>query len=93
MVERVDLGVAHTYEIQTQLNSGGVTIDLEIAGSNANGAPAWVLWSEHKVNDPLTAGQLENEWKRATAPSWLSSLQADGGHPVRPNPGAPFRSH
>lgn len=61
LLRRVGLSPAHIHEIRTQVRSGNVTIDLEIVGCDAHGTRMWVLWSEHKVHDPLTARQLEDE--------------------------------
>lgn len=63
LADLVGLPPAHAYEIQTQVRSGNVRIDLEIVGFQEDGDPVSVLWSEHKVDDPLTAMQLENEMK------------------------------
>lgn len=57
----VGLPPAHSYEIRTQVRSGTVTIDLEVAGIRVGGERAWMLWSEHKVRDPLTVTQLRRE--------------------------------
>jgi aryl carrier-like protein len=62
LLECAEVPSANSYDIRTQVRSGEVTIDLEILGRGTDGSPAWLLWSEHKVNDPLTARQLQNEW-------------------------------
>ncbi len=66
LVDRVGLASAGAYQVQTQVHTGRVTIDLEVQGLGHDGNPQWFLWSEHKVTDPLTAFQLENE-RRALA--------------------------
>lgn len=66
LIQRIGLPDAAAYEVRTQVPTAGVTIDLEIQGLRPDGNPDWFLWSEHKVNDPLTAKQLENE-QRALA--------------------------
>jgi hypothetical protein len=60
LAARLELPEPRSYEVSTQVRSGCV-IDLEIAATASNGEPGWLLWSEHKVRDPLTADQLERE--------------------------------
>lgn len=61
LINRIGLPSAAEYQVRTQVPTAGVTIDLEVQGRRSDGSPEWFLWSEHKVNDPLTARQLENE--------------------------------
>lgn len=63
LVDRVGLERADLYEVRTQVNHEGVTIDLEVTGRAANGSVAWLLWSEHKVDDPLTIRPLQSEFE------------------------------
>ncbi len=72
LVKRVGLPGAASYDLQTQVTSGNATIDLEIVGRNSTGDIEWVLWSEHKVADPLTTAQLTKEWVALTARAGLS---------------------
>src|SRR4051812_9921707 len=79
LVERVGLEPMDRYEARAQVSHQGVTIDLEITGRNTSGGGAWLLWSEHKVDDPLTTRQLQNEYEalqsRATpAPGHLIAI-------------------
>lgn len=67
LVELAGLPRADAYEIQTQVRAGDVIVDLEIVGLQEDGERAWMLWSEHKVYDPLRATQLENEFKALEA--------------------------
>jgi len=67
LLERLSLPAVDSHEVQTQVRSAGVTIDLEVIGRGADGTARWVLWSEHKVSDSLTARQLRNEWSALKA--------------------------
>src|SRR4051812_48277745 len=60
LAERVGLPDLATYEVSTQVRSGS-TIDLEIRATGAEEDDGWLLWSEHKLTDPLTKHQLTAE--------------------------------
>ena len=60
LAQRVGLAPAEAYRVETQVRSGRI-IDLEITAEAGDGTAAWLLWSEHKVNDPLTGEQLKRE--------------------------------
>ena len=60
LADRLGLPRADAYEIGAQIGSGPI-IDLEIKARSGDGHPAWLLWSEHKVADPLKAEQLIDE--------------------------------
>lgn len=88
LVERVGLPPVENYDVQTQVTAGNVTIDLEISGSAADGTPAWILWSEHKVNDPLSARQLRTEWDALKLRSGALRCQLIAITLFAPTPGA-----
>ena len=69
MLAHLGLEEAARYEVRTQATVGQVTIDLEVVAHDADDAVVWTLWSEHKVDDPLTARQLRNELRALEARS------------------------
>src|SRR4051794_19180996 len=56
--ELAGLPPAATYDIRTQVGTPGNVVDLEIRAKDAQGKPAWILWSEHKKNSPFAPRQL-----------------------------------
>lgn len=66
LAHRLGLPRGDAYEVGTQIGSGPI-IDLEIKARSTDGQPTWLLWSEHKVTDPLTAQQLIDEEKALAA--------------------------
>ena len=60
LADCVHLPPADSYEVSTQVDVGCI-IDLEIRARAADDQAGWLLWSEHKVADPLTVEQLVTE--------------------------------
>lgn len=61
LAETLELRPGGTYEVKTQVRSSACIIDLEIRARSIDGQLVWLLWSEHKVGDPVTVDQLSTE--------------------------------
>lgn len=82
LVEHSGFEPAAHHEVRTQVRQGAVTIDLQVRGFVVGSDnPSWVIWSEHKIGDRLTEGQLQREHaalgQATSAPSKLIAITRD----------------